>query len=312
MKRKILVTGGAGYIGSVLVPELLAAGNAVTVLDSFLYSRTSLDAVRRHPAFELLEGDVRDEVALRPLLARADAVIPLAGIVGAPACERDPATASAVNREAVLMMLGLLSREQLVVMPTSNSAYGSGDANHFCDEESPLHPLSLYAKDKVEVERALMDHPSAVSLRLATVFGMSPRMRLDLLVNDFTWRALREQRIVLYEGEYRRNFLHVRDAAGVFLHALGNAPAMAGQIYNVGLEEANLSKRELCERIRAQVPGLLITESPEGRDPDQRDYIVSNAKLAATGFRARTSLDDGIRELIEGYATLKGAALRNA
>jgi len=268
--------------------------------------------VRRHPAFELLQGDVRDEGALRPLLSRADAVIPLAGIVGAPACDRDPATASAVNRDAVLAMLRLLSRDQLVVMPTSNSAYGSGDANHFCDEDSPLRPLSLYAKDKVEVERALMRHPAAISLRLATVFGMSPRMRLDLLVNDFTWRALRERRIVLYEGGYRRNYLHVRDAARVFLHALGNAPAMAGQIYNVGLEEANLSKRELCERIRAQVPDLDVQDSREGRDPDQRDYIVSNAKLAATGFRARISLDEGIRELIQGYATLGGETLRNA
>ena len=268
--------------------------------------------MRRQAACEILQGDVRDEAVLRPLLARADAVIPLAGIVGAPACDRDPATASAVNHDAVLMMLRLLSPDQLVVMPTSNSAYGSGDANHHCTEESPLRPLSLYAKDKVEVERALMRHPAAVSLRLATVFGMSPRMRLDLLVNDFTWRAVRERRIVLYEGGYRRNYLHVRDAARVFLHALGNAPAMAGQIYNVGLEEANLSKRELCERIRAQVPGLEITESRDGRDPDQRDYIVSNAKLAATGFRAEHSLDDGIRELIKGYATLSGVAQRNA
>jgi nucleoside-diphosphate-sugar epimerase len=305
MASRILVSGGAGYLGSILVPELLAAGHEVTVLDNFLYRQNSLAHVCHYPTFRLVRGDVRIESVVRPLLAEADIVIPLAALVGAPLCERDPVGATTTNHDAVLMMLDLLSPDQKVLMPTTNSAYGSGDDNNFCTEESPLRPISRYAKDKVEVERALMAHPAAISFRLATVFGMAPRMRIDLLVNDFTYRAAHDRFVVLFESSFKRNYIHIRDVARVFLHGIGNFERMRGQIYNVGLSDANLSKKELCDAIRKQVPDFVYLDAPVGKDVDQRNYVVSNAKIEGTGFRPKHSLEDGIRELLKGYAMIK-------
>jgi nucleoside-diphosphate-sugar epimerase len=305
MKHKILVTGGAGYIGSTLVPSLLEAGHHVTVLDNFLYRQNSLAHVCHHSQFNVVRGDIRVEATLRPLLAAADIVIPLAALVGAPLCDADPVGAASVNHDAIVMMLKYLSKNQIVLMPTTNSAYGSGDENHFCTEESPLRPISRYAKDKVEVERTLMQHPGAISFRLATVFGMSPRMRTDLLVNDFTYRAVHDRFVVLFESSFKRNYVHVRDVSRVFLHAMTCFGAMKGQIYNVGLSEANLSKRELCVAIQKQLSNFVFVEAPVGKDLDQRNYIVSNAKIEATGFKTETSLDDGIRELIKGFTMIK-------
>ncbi|HZM34135.1 MAG TPA: NAD(P)-dependent oxidoreductase [Burkholderiales bacterium] len=302
---KILVTGGAGYLGSTMVPELLAAGHEVTVLDSFMFRQASLNHVCHHPKFHVVKGDIRVESMMKPLLQKADAVIPLAALVGAPLCNQDPVGATTTNRDAILMMLKLLSKEQRVLMPTTNSAYGTGDSDNFCTEESPLRPISRYAIEKVEVERHLMEHPNAISFRLATVFGMSPRMRIDLLVNDFTYRAVTDRFVVLFESAFKRNYIHVRDVSRVFQHGLASFERMKGQIYNVGLSDANVSKRELCGIIARHVPGFVYLDAPVGKDPDQRNYIVSNAKIEATGFRPAHSLDAGIAELVKGYTMIR-------
>jgi nucleoside-diphosphate-sugar epimerase len=311
MSLDILVTGGAGYIGSTLVPELLAAGHKVTVLDNFMFRQASLNHVCHHPKFDVVKGDIRVEATLAPLLRQADVVIPLAALVGAPICSADPVGAKTVNHDAILMMLKMLSREQRVLMPTTNSAYGSGDENNFCTEESPLRPISQYARDKVAIEDALMQGDNAISFRLATVFGMSPRMRLDLLVNDFTYRALHDRFVMLFEGDFKRNYVHVRDVVRVFLHGIEHFDAMRGQIYNVGLSEANVSKRELCQHIQRQLPEFVFLDAPVGKDPDQRNYIVSNAKIESTGFRPQVSLDQGISELLKGFRMIRNTVHGN-
>lgn len=309
--EKILVTGGGGYIGSTMVPELLGAGYEVTVLDSFMYEQPSLSQVCHHPSLSIVRGDVRSEATLLPLLKNADTILPLAAFVGAPICNKDPVGAKSTNHDAVLMMLKHLSKNQRVLMPTTNSAYGSGDKNNFCDETSPLNPISTYAKDKVAVEKELLGHPNAISFRLATVFGMSPRMRLDLLVNDFTYRAVTDRFVVLFEANFKRNYIHIRDVMRVFLHGLKNFDAMKGQVYNVGLSEANISKMELCQRIQKFVPEFVFVEAPFGKDPDQRNYIVSNKKLEATGWAPQHGLDAGLQELIKGYQTLRNTRFGN-
>lgn len=311
MGYNILVTGGAGYLGSTLVPALLDAGHNVTVLDNFLFKQASLNHVCHAPNFSVVKGDIRLENVMKPLLSKADIVIPLAALVGAPMCNADPVGASSINHDAITMMLRLLSPEQVVLMPTTNSAYGTGDSDNFCNEDSPLRPISQYAKEKVEVEKLLMERENAISFRLATVFGMSPRMRTDLLVNDFTHRAVHDRFVVLFESGFKRNYIHVRDVARVFLHGLENFSTMAGQIYNVGLSDANISKRELCERIQLQIPDFVFLEAPIGKDLDQRNYVVSNAKLEATGFQPSVSLDDGIRELIKGFTMIKNMVYGN-
>jgi nucleoside-diphosphate-sugar epimerase len=303
---QVLVTGGAGYIGSILVPALLDRGFKVSVVDSFMYGQDSLAAVCYHPNFSIVRGDVRAMETMRPLLKNADVIIPLAALVGAPLCDRDPIAATSTNKQAIVDMLAHIGRDQRVVLPVTNSGYGIGETGRFCTEETPIRPVSLYGRDKVEVERALLEkHPAAISLRLATVFGMSPRMRLDLLVNDFTYRACTDRFIVLFESHFKRNFLHVRDVARAFLHAIEHFDTMKGQIYNVGLSDANVSKRELCEVIRRHVPEFAVLEAPVGKDPDQRNYIVSNAKIEATGFRPQTSLDAGVQELVKGFTMIR-------
>ena len=311
MSHKILVTGGAGYLGSTMVPELLNAGHKVTVLDNFMFGQNSLAHVCHHPSFSVVRGDIRVESTLLPLLKKADIVIPLAALVGAPICSKDPIAATTVNHDAILMMLKNLSKDQAVLMPTTNSAYGTGDENNFCTEESPLRPISQYAIEKVEIEKVLMRNPNAISFRLATVFGMSPRMRIDLLVNDFTYRAVNDRFVVLFESQFKRNYLHVRDVARVFLHAIDNFDRMKGQIYNVGLSDANVSKKELCKIIQKYLPDFIFLEAPVGKDPDQRNYIVSNAKIEATGFKQAYSLDFGIQELIKGYSMIRNSQYGN-
>lgn len=311
MPFNILVTGGAGYLGSIIVPDLLAAGHTVTVLDNFMFRQTSLNHCCSNPNFSVVKGDIRVENVMAPLMKTADVIIPLAALVGAPLCSTDPVGATTVNHDAIMLMLKRLSKEQIVLMPTTNSAYGTGDRNNYCTEESPLRPISQYAVEKVQIEKELMQHPTSVSFRLATVFGMSPRMRIDLLVNDFTYRAVYDRFVVLFESHFKRNYIHVRDVSRVFQHALNNHDRMKGQIYNVGLSDANVSKKELCERIQKQVPNFIFIEAAVGKDPDQRNYIVSNDKIEATGFKPEFSLDRGIGELIKGYTMLRNTRYGN-
>lgn len=311
MSANILVTGGCGYLGSTIVPFLLDAGHRVTVVDNLMFGQASLNQVCHYSNFDFVKADVRLAAQMKPLFAGADVVIPLAAFVGAPLCDRDPIGAHTVNNESIKMMLDLLSSEQLVLMPTTNSAYGSGDKNNFCDEMSPLNPISKYAIDKVEIEKELMEHGNSVSFRLATVFGMSPRMRLDLLVNDFTYRAVNDGFLVLFESHFKRNYIHIIDVARVFMHAIENYASMRGEIFNVGLSDANVSKWELCETIKKQLPKFYFTEAEVGLDPDQRNYVVSNTKIEGRGFSPVMSLDAGITELIKGYKMINNRKYGN-
>ena len=311
MTYNILVTGGAGYLGSTMVPDLLNAGHKVTVLDNFTFKQASLNHVCYHPNFSVIKGDIRIESVIAPLMKKADVIIPLAALVGAPLCSLDPVGATTINHDAITLMLKHLSKEQIVLMPTTNSAYGTGDENNHCTEESPLRPISRYAIEKVAIEKELMQHPNAISFRLATVFGMSPRMRIDLLVNDFVYRAINDRFVVLFESHFKRNYVHVRDVSRAFQHALRNFDTMKGEIYNVGLSDANVSKKELCEIIQKQLPDFTFLEAPLGKDPDQRNYIVSNAKIEAAGYSTEFSLDRGIAELVKGYTMIKNALYGN-
>lgn len=297
---RILVTGGAGYIGSVLVPKLLSTGYKVTVLDNLMYNQSSLAGCISDYNLDFIRGDVRDRGLVKKCLNSNDIIIPLAAIVGAPACDKDPIAASSINRDAHLSMFDMLSKDQQLIMPTTNSAYGAGGENNYCDENTPLNPLSLYAKDKVIVEQKLLELENATSFRLATVFGISPRMRLDLLVNNFVYRALIDGYLVLFESHFKRNFIHVLDVVNAFLLAIQNPQKFNGQVFNVGLTSANLSKLELCQRIQEQLPNFNFFQSDFGQDPDQRNYLVSNKKIENFGFVPRVSLDDGIKELIKG------------
>ena len=308
---KILVTGGAGYIGSVLVPELLKSNHQVTVIDNFLYDQRSLNMCCQYKNFELINSDVRDFSRYDKSLKSADLIIPLAAIVGAPACSKKPIEAKGVNNDNLMDLFKLVSQEQMFIMPTTNSAYGTGDENNFCDENTPLKPISQYAKEKVEVEKVLLEHKNAVSLRLATVFGVSNRMRIDLLVNDFVYRAKKDGFVVLYEPEFKRNYIHVKDVVKAFLHVMENYEIMNKNIYNVGLSNANLSKIELCEEIKRQLPNFIFPVEHNQKDPDQRNYLVSNAKIEATGYKPEVSISEGIRELIVGYESMTSSKYTN-
>jgi nucleoside-diphosphate-sugar epimerase len=304
-KQKILVTGGAGYIGTVLTPLLLERGHEVTVLDTFASGEPQLAACCAYESFKPVRGDVRDEKLIGDLVQDKDVVIPLAAMVGAPLCDLDPFAAQTINQNAIEMLLSKLRPEQKVIYPNSNSGYGVGDEGTFCTEDSPLRPVSLYGRTKVAAEEAVLRHENAITFRLATVFGMSPHMRVDLLVNDFTHRALTDRVVVVFEGHFKRNYIHIRDVAKAFLHALDNFETMKGKPYNVGLSDANLSKLELCAEIKERVPNFTYLEAPFGEDPDKRDYIVSNERIEGTGWQADWSLERGIDELIKGYQMLR-------
>lgn len=314
MGQRVLVTGGLGYLGSILCEHLLDAGHEVVALDNLMYGtgQQGLFHLCANPAFDFIKGDVRDEGVMRAALKRADVIIHLAAIVGAGACDRDPALATGVNLDAVRLLNRLRSPNQLVIFPNTNSGYGATTGASYCTEETPLEPISLYGRTKVDAERELLASPNVVALRLATVFGFSPRMRLDLLVNHFVHAAVKDGYLVLFEKDFKRNFVHVRDVADCMLHAMGHSPRMVGNVYNLGLDSANVSKEELALRVKAHVPNFYIHFAPIGQDPDKRNYVVSSAKLKAAGFEAKRSLDDGIRELIKGYRMEGRGLFKNA
>lgn len=311
MGLNILVTGGAGYLGSMLVPRLLEVGHKVTVLDSFIFGQNSLLECCANENFEAIRGDARDEGILKSIMPKFDVIIPLAALVGAPLCNRDAIGTVTINRDAIKTITEIASKEQRIIYPTTNSGYGIGEKGVYCTEKTPLRPISTYGKTKVEAEEIVLNRGNAITFRLATVFGMAPRMRLDLLVNDFTYRAVNDRFIVVFEGHFKRNYVHVRDVARAFMHAIDNFDAMKNEPYNVGLSDANLSKLELCEKIKEHVPNFTIMEAPIGKDPDQRDYIVSNDKIEATGFKPMYSLDMGIKELIKGYKIIVNTKYSN-
>jgi nucleoside-diphosphate-sugar epimerase len=312
--QRILVTGGLGYLGSILCEHLLEAGYRVKALDNVMYGtgQQGLYHLCANPAFDFVKGDVRDERVMKAALKDADVVIHLAAIVGAAACDRDPLLAASVNLDAVRLLDRLRSPGQFVIFPNTNSGYGTTSAETLCTEDSPLRPISLYGRTKVEAEQVLLERPNTIALRLATVFGMSPRMRLDLLVNHFVYAACTDRYLVIFEKDFKRNFVHIRDVADCMLHCLANAGAMAGRAYNVGLDAANLSKAELALRIKKHVGNFYIHFAAIGQDPDKRNYVVSSERLRAAGFVARRSLDDGIRELLKGYAMAGRGPFRNA
>ena len=304
-REKILVTGGAGYIGSVLVPRLLDEGYDVTVIDNFMFNQSSLLDVCHRTYLKIIVGDVRDKDLLKEQVEKHDIIIPLAAIVGTPACNRDKDLCLQVNKQQIEHIACFVSKDQKVLFPVTNSGYGIGLKNSYCDETSPLNPISQYGLSKVEAERILLDNGNVITLRLATVFGASTRMRMDLLVNDFVYRAFKDRFIVLFESQIRRNYIHIRDISGVFLHGLNNYESMKGEAYNVGLSDANLTKMELCEKIKEHLHDFHIFESDIAEDPDKRDYLVSNEKIEATGWLPKFSIDDGISELIKAYSYLK-------
>lgn len=309
---EVLVTGGAGYIGSILTEHLLAAGHKVTVVDNLMYQPAGLFHLCASPGFDFVRGDARDEGLMRRLARDADVLIPLAAMVGAPACDRDPWLAQSVNVDSVRLINRLRSRQQLVIFPTTNSGYGTKSGESCCTEETPLEPISLYGRTKVEAEAELLDSHNAITLRLATVFGMSPRMRLDLLVNHFVYTAMTDGYIVIFEKDFKRNYVHIRDVADCFLYCIENAERMVGRPYNVGLDAANLSKEELANKVKEYVPKFYIHFAPVGSDPDKRNYVVSNQRLREAGFEARRCLDEGIQELLKGYQMMGQGQFRNA
>jgi len=309
---KILVTGGAGYIGSILVPRLLEAGHEVIVIDNFRYRQNTLLDYCHHEDLSIVRGSCYDWSLVAKEINDVDYILPLACIVGAPACDMDRKMAYNTNFVGVMNVLNLRDKDkQKIIYPTTNSGYGIGQDGIYCTEETPLNPVSYYGKLKVEAEKKILEEGNAITLRLATVFGMSPRMRLDLLVNDFVYRAVNDRFIVLFESHFKRNYIHIRDVAKAFIHSINNFDAMKNQAYNVGLSDTNISKRELCQEIKKQVPDFYFTEAEIGEDADKRDYMVSNEKIENTAWRPDWSLQDGITELIKGYKIVQRTNFSN-
>lgn len=311
MERKVLVTGGAGYLGSILVPALLSNGMKVTVLDNFMWGQSSLAECCADDNFSIIRGDVRDPSTITKAMADADYIIPLAALVGAPLCNGDKLAAKSVNTDAIKLICEIASKEQRILLPTTNSGYGIGQKDKFCTEETPLNPISLYGITKNDAEKFVLDRGNSISFRLATVFGMSPRMRIDLMVNDFVYRAVNDRFIVLFEGHFKRNFIHVRDVARAFLHAINSFDSIKNNAYNIGLSSANLSKIELCAKIKEHITDFVYLEAPIGEDSDKRDYIVSNDKIERTGYHPQYTLDMGIHELIKGYKIIRNSRYGN-
>jgi len=299
---KILITGGAGYLGSVLTEVLLNKGYQVTVIDNLIYKQTSIAPFSYHPNFDFILGDVTNEPLLKSLVEKHDVIIPLAAIVGMPACKAQPELTVKVNFEQVKNITKWITKDQMLLVPNTNSQYGS--STEIITEDSPFKPLSLYAETKCDAEKAVLDSGNGIALRLATVFGMSYRMRMDLLVNDFVYKALTDGYLVLFESHFIRNYIHIRDIANTFLFMIENYEKCNNNAFNVGLTSANCTKLELAETIQKYVPDLVIVQNNFKQDFDQRNYIVSNAKLGNKGWVPTFTLDKGIQELIKGYQSI--------
>jgi nucleoside-diphosphate-sugar epimerase len=312
---KILITGGAGYLGSVITGKMLNAGHEVVVLDKLIFNQTSLLVYTSNPNFRFIHGDVRNASLFERLCNEADAIIPLAAIVGFPACDAEPELAEEINYNQISNIVRFTrDKGKKILYPNTNSGYGIGVGQTECTEESPLNPISIYGKTKCHAEDLLKSSTDAIIFRLATVFGVSPRMRTDLLVNDFTYKAITDKYIVVFEKNFKRNFIHIQDVANVFLFMLENYEKYKGEIYNVGLTTANLSKQELLEKIQNHVKNFAVSYNDYYEDPDKRDYIVSNAKIESTGWSPEWDIDRGIKELIMGYQMIvpkMGAEFRN-
>ena len=304
-KKKILITGGGGYIGSVLIETLLKKNFSVTIIDKFIFNQKKIIKDLYKNKIEIIEGDVRDGRLIKNTVKYFDIIIPLAAIVGAPLCKKKPALTESVNVKSVKTLIKNLSKDQIVLVPTTNSGYGIGKKNAYCTEKSPLRPVSLYGQTKVLAEKIILDHQNSCSLRLATVFGTSPRMRVDLLVNNFVYKAFKYKKITLFEGHFRRNYIHINDVCRVFLFGIKNFSKFKNNIFNVGLSSANLTKKQLCHKIKKNIPDLIIENDEFAKDPDKRDYIVSNKKLEKTGFKPIYSIDYGIKQLIKYYKNNK-------
>lgn len=299
MKNKVLITGGAGYLGSVLAELLLEYDYEVTVLDNLLYKQTSLLHLCNDKNFTFIKGDVTNKEKLQRLVEQNDIIIPLAAIVGAPACDANKELATAINFTQIKDIVDILRHDQKLLMPNTNSQYGSSDK--IITEDSPFNPLSHYAVTKCDAEDYIMNNKNGICLRLATVFGASPRMRTDLLVNDFTYRALTDGVLVLFQSHFKRNYIHVKDIALTFLFCIENYDKLRGEVFNVGLSEANFDKLELASIINKHIPNLVIIENDFDSDFDNRNYIVSNEKLESYGWKPKYSIDDGVKELLKAY-----------
>ena len=312
---KILITGGAGYLGSVITGKMLNEGHEVIVLDKLIFNQVSLLNYTSNPNFKFIHGDVRNESLLERLCNECDVIIPLAAIVGFPACATEPELANEINFKQIVNIVKYCNnKNKKILYPNTNSGYGLGVGQLECDEESPLTPISVYGQTKCEAENFLRSSTNAIIFRLATVFGVSPRMRTDLLVNDFTYKAITDKYIVVFEKSFKRNFIHIQDVANVFLFMLNNYDKYKSEVFNVGLSTANLSKQELLEKIQEHVKNFAVSYNDFYEDPDKRNYIVSNTKVESTGWKPEWDLDKGIEELIMAYQMIvprMGAEFRN-
>ena len=312
---KILITGGAGYLGSVITGHMLKEGYKVIVLDKLIFNQTSLLQYTSNNNFKFIHGDVRNEKLLEKLCSEVDVIIPLAAIVGFPACASEPELAREINFQQIVNIVKFTNgKGKKILYPNTNSGYGLSTGQSECTEESPLTPISVYGTTKCEAENFLRTSTDAIIFRLATVFGVSSRIRTDLLVNDFTYKAITDKYIVVFEKTFKRNFIHIEDVANAFMFMLNNYDTYKGEVFNVGLSDANLSKQELLEKIQSHVKDFAVVYDDYYEDPDKRNYIVSNQKIEATGWKPEWDLDRGIKQLIMAYQMIvpkMGAEFRN-
>lgn len=309
--KKILITGGGGYIGSMLTTELLGLGHKVTVVDLLKYDKGSLDHLYYKKNFKFISGDIRNSKLLKKIIHKKDFIIPLAALVGAPLCKKNKKEAISTNFESIKNILKILKKNQKLIYLTTNSGYGIGDKNKFCNENSPLKPISLYGQTKCDAENEVRKYKNTICFRLATVFGASYRMRSDLLVNNFVQRAVNKNFIDIFEPNFRRNFIHIRDVVRGIIFSIDYFDKLKSDVYNLGLSSANITKIELAKKIKKQIKSLKIKTIKNKTDPDKRDYFVSNAKIEKKGFVAKISLEQGIKELIQVFKNNSNKIINN-